>query len=211
MTAVATTAEAILRCARSSIIAGGYNGFSYADIAAVVGIRKASIHHHFPTKVDLVRTLVKQYREEAEAGISHIERAHPDAVDQLRNYVGYWESCIGEPEQSYCLCALLATQIPILPDEIAFEVRAYFRALSAWLTSVLERGARQGSVALAHDAHAEAEALMAAVHGAMLSARAYGDPHTFSAVVQPVIERLCTQPSETTDDAEGTQHHPTYR
>lgn len=190
MAAPPSTAEAILRCARSSIVAGGYNGFSYADIAAVVGIRKASIHHHFPTKVDLVRTLVKQYRAEAEAGIAEIERHVAEPLDQLRSYTGYWESCIADPETSYCLCALLATQIPVLPDEIVLEVRAYFRALSAWLASVLERGARQGAIALTKDAHSEAEALMAAVHGAMLAARAYGDPQAFAAITGPVIDRL---------------------
>ena len=194
MVTATSTAEAILRCAHSSIIAGGYNGFSYADIAAVVGIRKASIHHHFPTKVDLVRTLVKQYREQAEAGIAEIERRNPDPLDQLVSYTGFWESCIGEVETSYCLCALLATQIPILPDEIVFELRAYFRALSAWLTSVLERGARQGSITLTGSAHAEAEALMAAVHGAMLSARAYGDPQAFAAITRPAIDRLRSHP-----------------
>ena len=36
MATFASTSEAILRCARTSIIAGGYNGFSYPDIAAVV-------------------------------------------------------------------------------------------------------------------------------------------------------------------------------
>lgn len=190
MAAAVSTADAILRCARTSIIAGGYNGFSYADIAAVVGIRKASIHHHFPTKVDLVRALVKQYRHEAQAGIAEIERHVSDPLDQLRSYTGYWESCIGDPETSYCLCALLATQIPVLPDEVVLEVRAYFRALSAWLASVLERGVRQGSITLTGDAHSEAEALMAAVHGAMLAARAYGDPQAFAAITQPVIDRL---------------------
>ncbi|MGV9803300.1 TetR/AcrR family transcriptional regulator [Mycobacterium sp. NPDC003449] len=190
MPAELSTADAILRCARSSIVAGGYNGFSYADIAAVVGIRKASIHHHFPTKVDLVRTLVKQYRAEAEAGVAEIERHVADPLEQLRSYVGYWESCIGDPETSYCLCALLATQIPVLPEEIVLEVRAYFRSLSAWLTSVLERGARQGSVALSDGAHAEAESLMAAVHGAMLAARAYGDPQAFAVITGSVIDRL---------------------
>jgi AcrR family transcriptional regulator len=64
---LSTTSDDILACARSLIVAGGYNGFSYADIAGVVGIRKASIHHHFPSKVDLVRTLVARYRKEAEA------------------------------------------------------------------------------------------------------------------------------------------------
>ncbi|MDV3127958.1 TetR/AcrR family transcriptional regulator [Mycobacterium sp. 21AC1] len=190
MVTAPSTAEAILQCARSAIVAGGYNGFSYADIAAVVGIRKASIHHHFPTKVDLVRTLVKQYRAEAEAGIAAIERHVADPVEQLRSYTAYWESCIGNPETSYCVCALLATQIPVLPDEVVLEVRAYFRSLSAWLASVLERGARGGAITLAGDAHSEAEALMAAVHGAMLSARAYGDPQAFAAITRPVIDRL---------------------
>jgi TetR/AcrR family transcriptional repressor of nem operon len=199
MAATASTAESILNCARSSIIAGGYHGFSYADIATVVGIRKASIHHHFPTKVDLVRTLVKVYREEAEAGIADIERDVQDPIDQLRTYTRFWESCIGDPETSYCLCALLATQIPVLPDEIVFELRAYFRALSAWLTSVLERGARQGNITLNDSAHSEAEALMATVHGAMLSARAYGDPHVFAAITRPAIDRLQSRRSPTED------------
>ena len=194
MATAATTTEAILRSARSSIITAGYNGFSYADIAAAVGIRKASVHHHFPTKVDLVRTLVQQYRAEAEAGIAEIERNVSDPLGQIRGYTGYWESCIGDPETSYCVCALLATQLPVLPDEIAFEVRAYFRALSAWLTSVLERGARLGGITLLHDARSEAELLMAAVHGAMLSARAYGDPQIFATITGPAIDRLRPRP-----------------
>lgn len=183
------TADAILRCAQSAIVAGGYNGFSFADIATVVGIRKASVHHHFPTKVELVRALVRRYRAEAEAGVAHIERTAASPLDALRQYTGYWDSCLGNPESSFCLCALLATQLPVLPDEVAFEVRAYFRALSAWLTSVLERGSRDGSLAFA-DAHTEAETLMAIVHGAMLSARAYGDPHVFTTIVQPALDRL---------------------
>ena len=43
MTNVSSTADDILACARSLIIAGGYNGFSYADVADVVGIRKPKV------------------------------------------------------------------------------------------------------------------------------------------------------------------------
>ena len=180
----------ILNCTRSLIIAGGYNGFSYADISEFVGIRKASIHHHFPTKVDLVRTLVMRYREEAEAGIGEIERHCPAPEDQLRAYMGYWQSCIGDATKSYCVCALLATQIPVLPKEVVVEVRTHFLALSAWLTSVLERGAKQGVFMLSGEPRAEAEAFMATVHGAMLSARAYGDPAMFDMITLPLIDRL---------------------
>src|SRR3954469_22776526 len=94
---VSTTSDDILACARSLIVAGGYNGFSYADIAEVVGIRKASIHHHFPTKLDLVRTLLERYDEEFRAGLAETERNFPDPADQLRAYVGFWESCIDDP------------------------------------------------------------------------------------------------------------------
>lgn len=194
MSNLSTTSDDILACARSLIVAGGYNGFSYADIADVVGIRKASIHHHFPGKVDLVRTLVARYRKEAEAGMANLERQVSDPLDQLRTYVGYWEACIADASAPFCVCALLASQLPVLPEEVGLEVRAHFRSLSAWLTSVLERGARYGRLQLTSRPHAEAEALMATVHGAMLSARAYGDPKIFAVVTGPLLERLAARP-----------------
>lgn len=190
MSNLSNTSDAILRCARTLILEGGYNGFSYADISKVIGIRNASIHHHFPSKSDLVRTLVARYREEAQSGIAELERHVPDPASQLRAYVGFWEACIADATAPICICALLAGQIPVLPEDIVLEVRAHFRALSAWLTSLLERGARQGSLHLTTTARAEAEIFMAGVHGAMLSARAYGDARMFGDIVHPLLERL---------------------
>ncbi len=190
MSNLSTTADDILACARSLIVAGGYNGFSYADIADVVGIRKASIHHHFPGKVDLVRTLVARYRQEAEAGIAHLERQVSDPLGRLRAYTGYWEACIMDASAPFCVCALLAGQLPALPEEVAVEVRAHFHTLSAWLTSVFDEGGRNGGFRLTGTPRAEAETFMATVHGAMLSARAYGDPTIFGVVTAPVFERL---------------------
>jgi TetR/AcrR family transcriptional repressor of nem operon len=190
MTNVSSTADDILACARSLIIAGGYNGFSYADIAEVVGIRKPSIHHHFASKVDLVRTLVARYREEATAGLSALERNILDPGEQLKSYVGYWEACIKDATAPFCVCALLASELPILPEEVALEVRAHFRALASWLNSVMERGKRQGRLQLSSTARVEAEGFMATVHGAMLSARAYGDPKMFGVITRPLLDRL---------------------
>lgn len=190
MAKLTNTSDEIIRCARTLIIAGGYNGFSYADIADVVGIRKASIHHHFPSKVDLVRTLLQLYREEAKAGLATVTSYNTDPADQLRAYINYWAACIGDPTSSFCVCALLASQIPVLPPEIVVEVRAHFRTLSTWLASVIEEGAAQDTFLLADTAQSEAESFMAAVHGAMLSARVYGDEKVFRLVTEPLIERL---------------------
>jgi TetR/AcrR family transcriptional repressor of nem operon len=198
MNKISTTADDILACARALIVSGGYNGFSYADIAEVVGIRKPSIHHHFPTKAALVKALVVQYREAAEQGIAHLQRAIPAPLEQLRAYVGYWKACIGDASAPFCVCALLANEMPVLPEEIAVEVRGYFRHLSGWLATVLESAAEQGAIVIDGPAGVEAEIFMATVHGAMLSARAYGDTAIFSTVMDRQLARLSVPPSSLT-------------
>lgn len=190
MSSSANTAENILASARSLIIAGGYDSFSYADIAAVVGIRKPSIHHHFPTKADLVREVVARYRQDAAAGLAELERQIADPVAQLQAYLGYWAGCIADGSASFCVCALLAAERPALPVEVAAEVKAHFVALSGWLDALLERGARAGRFHLVGTPAVEAEVVMATVHGAMLASRAYGDPQMFITITQPLFTRL---------------------
>lgn len=193
MNKTSSTSDEILASARSLIVSGGYNGFSYADIADVVGIRKASIHHHFPSKAELVTTLVARYREEAENGIGDLARVIPGPLDQLQAYIDYWKTCIGDASAPFCICALLANELPVLPEGIALEIRAYFRFLSGWLTSVLERGVQEGVMQLATTPRNEAEAFMATVHGAMASARAYGDTQVFGTIMDSQLDRLAAR------------------
>ena len=195
MSTTTTTYDKILDSARTLIIAGGFNGFSYADIAEAVGIRKASIHHHFPSKVDLVRTLLSLYREQLEVGIAEIDRQIPDPLEKLRAYTGYWEKCILDASASICICALLASELPALPEELRVEIRAFFNSLSSWLRSVFDQGLQQHNIQIRNEPAVEAEAFMATIHGAMLSARAYGDSKIFGVIVNPLLERLSIRQS----------------
>lgn len=190
MSANSTTADDILACAKRLILQGGYNGFSYADIAAVVLIRKASIHHHFPSKLDLVTALINRHQAETTAGFAHLEAAIAEPEGQLRAYSHYWRDCIEGGETPFCVCALLASELPVLPEPLIVEIKAYFQSLSRWLTAVLKRGQADGSFCLRQSPQVEAETFMAGVHGAMLSARAYGDPSMFSTITEPLVERL---------------------
>src|SRR5258708_40084548 len=99
------TATRIRESAHDLIAARGYNGFSYADIAEVVGIRKASIHHHFPAKVDLVKALLAGYRLEAEEGFGKLEQIIPAPLELLHAYIQYWQSCISDASAPFCVCA----------------------------------------------------------------------------------------------------------
>jgi TetR/AcrR family transcriptional repressor of nem operon len=183
-------ASEIVACARSLLAVGGYNGFSYADIAEAVHISKPSVHHHFASKAELVRTVVERYREDARAGMAALERQIADPLAQLHAYVGYWTACIRDGTAPFCICAMLAAEMPAIPPEVAAEVRGHFADLAAWLEAVLDRGVADGVFHLRNPAKAEAMAVMASVHGAMLAARAHGDPELFGTIMKPVLHRL---------------------
>ena len=180
----------ILDCAQTLIASGGYNGFSYADISAQVGITKASIHHHFPKKADLVRTLVQRYRAAAAEGMAALtaNRATPQGC--LQAYVAWWAACIGDATMPICICAMLAAETPVLPADVAEEVRLHFAGLTAWLEAVLASGAVDRAFHLQSAPAVHAETFMATVHGAMLSARALGDPKLFDSIMQSTLTRL---------------------
>ncbi|MDO6415469.1 TetR/AcrR family transcriptional regulator [Sphingomonas sp. BIUV-7] len=185
-----TTVERIVGEGRRFIMTHGYNGFSYADIAGAVGIRKASIHHHFAGKNDLVVAVVEQSRAVIRMQVASLAQAEPDAVAQLRAYAAYWERCIADDSAPFCVAAILAAELPSLPDDVAFAVRAHFTELSDWLARILAVGARQGSVSLIGTPEEEADAFMSAIYGAMLSARAFGDPARFVSITETLLARV---------------------
>ncbi|MGY8563213.1 TetR/AcrR family transcriptional regulator [Paracidovorax citrulli] len=186
-------AAEIVAHARVLLAEGGYNGFSYADISARVNISKASIHHHFPSKAELVRTVVVLYRTEAREGLALLDRQLGDPLKALNAYVDYWSSCITGGTASFCICAMLAAESPMIPPEIAEEVRGHFEDLSGWLTAILEKGVAQGQLQLQGAPSDEAKAFMASVHGAMLAARGFGNAQTFAALARLSVARVTAQ------------------
>lgn len=183
-------ANEIISYTRQLLTSGGYQSFSFADISAKVNIRKASIHHHFPSKAELVKVVVTEYREEARAGMQAMSQQMNDPVAELQAYVDYWASCIREGSSPFCICAMLAVELPMLPAEVAREVSGHFADLSEWLATLLRRGESEKRLRLLVSPADEASLLMATVHGAMLSARAFNDADIFRRIVQPLIDNI---------------------
>lgn len=184
------TAERIKRVTHELLIERGYSAFSYADIAEAISIRKASIHHHFPTKAELVVAVLQQHREALERNTALLDEKLPRASDRLRQYLGYWEACIREQKEPFCIAALLAVELPSLPEEVQRAVKQHFEVLLDWLIRLLKAGARDGSLRLEQGAEAEAEMLMAVVHGAMSSARVAGSGQVYQVITNGVLQRL---------------------
>ena len=59
-----------------------------------------------------------------------------------------------------------------------------------WLTRILGQGSAQGQLRMLGSAYAEAQTLMATVHGAMLVTRIANDPQRFQPIVRLAIKHL---------------------
>ncbi|WP_434027066.1 TetR/AcrR family transcriptional regulator [[Pseudomonas] boreopolis] len=187
-------AREIIRQANELLAVGGYNSFSYADIAERVDVRKASIHHHFPAKADLVKATVALHREAIRQGLQSLQQSIADPHERLVAYSRYWADCIQASNPPICICALLAAELPAIPAEVADEVAGHFHELQAWLASTLEEGAAKGVVQLAESPSADAATFMASIHGAMLSARATANPSVFWQIAKLATDRLKSAP-----------------
>jgi TetR/AcrR family transcriptional regulator, transcriptional repressor for nem operon len=184
------TAARIVEAGRQLIMRHGYSGFSYADIAEAIDIRKASIHHHFPAKTDLVIAALKQSQDNFDTDVAALRAAGADGLTQLRAYIQYWERCIADDSAPFCVAGMLGAELPSLPEEVAQAVRAYFEALTAWLEPVLESAVKDNLIELSSSARTEAATLVSLVYGAMLTTRAFGNAALFKDVTGSAVERL---------------------
>jgi TetR/AcrR family transcriptional repressor of nem operon len=184
--AVTATRGRILDVAQRLIQARGFSGFSYADIAEEVGIRKASIHHHFPSKADLAVALMVRYRATFELALSAIARDHVKAAARLEAYRRLFAGVLRD-DHRLCMCGMFAAGFEALSPEVRREVRGFFEDNEAWLESVLAEGKRRGEASFRGSARMRARVVLAGLEGAMLVARTHQDVARFDAIARAVL------------------------
>ena len=181
-------ATAILDIAERLAQTKGYNGFSYADIAAELGVTKASLHYHFPSKAELGRALIERYEAVFGAALEAIDQLAAKPPEKLRRYVGLYDAVMRNDRM--CLCGMLAAEYATLPAPMQAELKRFFDMNERWLTKVLLPGRQSGLLFFKESASERARVILAALEGAMLVARSYGDPRRFQAAAEHVLEDL---------------------
>jgi TetR/AcrR family transcriptional repressor of nem operon len=166
----------------------GFNGFSYADVAAEVGVTTASLHYHFPSKAELGRALVTRYAAGFQAALVRACVREPRAPGRLAAYARVYGDVLASGRM--CLCGMLAAEYETLPKPVQRAIRAYLDADEAWLTGVLERGRDAGELSFAGSARDEARRWTASLEGAMLLARPYGDVARLEAVAKRLLAEV---------------------
>ena len=182
------TATRILDVAERLVQLRGFNGFSYADIAAELHITKASLHYHYAGKAELGRALIERYAERFTAALEAIDQQESDPIAKIRAYEAIYADVLSE--RRMCLCGMLAAGYDTLAEPMQQAVIEFFDANEAWLTRVLEEGEQAGKIKLNGPAREAAQLIVSGLEGAMLIARPYDDVQRFNAAATRLLTGL---------------------
>lgn len=182
------TKSTLLTEAESLVRTMGYSAFSYADLSERVGIRKASIHHHFPTKEALGNALIDGYLERFTAQLDALTSSGGNARSKLLAYGDFFAGSLEDGLMP--LCGSLAADAAYLPASMQSRVKKFFELHLAWLERTLREGVAQRQLALTATPQKAALQLLSALQGASVVAWALRDPSVVKPVYKPLVEGM---------------------
>jgi TetR/AcrR family transcriptional repressor of nem operon len=182
--ATGSTREQILGVARALIETRSYLGFSFQDVADAVGIRKASLYHHFPTKEALGIAVIRQATQFFNDWDAARVRTPKDA---LESYFRMYRNTL-RAGSGMCPAGALAPGWDCINEELRQAVQELRSTQVLWLTGVL------GALMPARQKGASVASLAAYVfsvcQGALLSARMTGRVDDFDAAIAQLRSSL---------------------
>lgn len=179
------TREQILDVAEDLLRSRSFHAFSYADIAARIGIRKASIHYHFPSKEELGLALIDRFGARMNRQAEAIKATDPSPIEKLELYFRRTEDILREANR-ICIFGVLEAEFNALPTSMQERVAALQAGHYAWLVRLLEWGRSTGVFRTEGTASDQASMIAASVQGALQIARATGDDERYYGAVRQV-------------------------
>lgn len=173
-----SSTDKILTAATRIAQAHGYRGLNVRALADEVGIKAASLYHHYPSKADLAAAVAKRYWEDSTATLDALEAAHPSPIACLRNYPQTFRQSL-ERDNRICLSSFMAAEFDDLPENVQREILAFADINIAWLARMLVAA----GITAPPEAEARACAIYAAVAGAQLMARGRADTALFDTLI----------------------------
>jgi TetR/AcrR family transcriptional repressor of nem operon len=186
------TREAILDVAKDLLQTRGFNAFSYQDIADRVGIRKASIHYHFPGKEELGVALVDRFRRGGRTWARRLAAQGASPREKLDALFAFFRDIVLQGQQ-ICAYGILSADYYALPEIMQAGIQDFQADHVRWLTGVLTEGREAGVFRDEGTPEDQALLVASAIQGAVQIARTAGDPRRYEATVDQ-LRRLLLRP-----------------
>jgi len=169
--------SAILKAAEEMVRKGGYNGFSFRNIADIVGIKSASVHYYFPTKEDLGAAVAQYYTDRFMTSLGAPAELVKAGKNPIEVYVAAFRSALVN-DKRMCLCGILGAENDGLPKAVVANTKDFFNRNIAWLSEVY------GYDHDAKSAREKAIQTLCLLEGAMITANLLDDINVFDAATK---------------------------
>lgn len=170
----------ILDVASELLQTRSFTSFSYQDLSDRLGISKASVHHHFASKEELLLALTARYRTCQRQRLDELDRQHARPLERLDAYLASMARVASEGNK-ICPLGALQSEYNVIPEAVRADIQELFQYTKRWLSGVLAEGRERGEMEFEGSPAERAVLIMSAVQGALQIARAAG-PKEFAAV-----------------------------
>ncbi|HFO9584581.1 TPA: TetR/AcrR family transcriptional regulator [Listeria monocytogenes] len=161
----------------------GINGFSFSDVAEIVGIKKASIFYYFSSKLDLVKEALDYYNTQFFKELNRRNQESKSLIDFLTSYCSLYEDNL--KNNKICLCSMLITESFSLNESLIQEINNFFNRNIEWLESTFN-----SFIADREISKLNANQFLVTVQGVQIISRSLGDIAYFNKITSQKINNI---------------------
>jgi TetR/AcrR family transcriptional repressor of nem operon len=180
------TRTKILNSAQRLIQTRSFEGFSFQDIADEVGIRKASLYHHFESKDAIAIAVLARAARWVTAKLQEADGSGPG--ERLERYFDLFRDLGGKAERM-CPGGSFASVFGAVSPPVQRALHEFTKMQLDWLEGVVREGVAAGQFRIGEQRPRDvATQIFAGVQGALLTGRLTSD----SGVIDTVATELRT-------------------
>ncbi len=174
------TRDRILDSAQRLIQTRSFHGFSFQDIADEVGVRKASLYHHFESKDDIALAVLERAADWVNARMEKLDGCEP--TERLDGYFEMYRIIHGKGERM-CPGGSFGAVLDAVSSPVQSALHRFAKMHLDRLEDIVREGAERGQFQIGDQRPRDvATQISAAVQGALLVGRLTGDAHAIDTV-----------------------------
>jgi len=182
------TRERILDSAQRLTQTRSFHGFSFQDIADEVGIRKASLYHHFDSKDDVAVAMLQRAADWVGTQFKKAEGRTPR--ERLDAYFDLFRQIHGKGERM-CPGGSFAAVFGAVSSPVQASLHRFAKMHLDWLEDVVRDGVEERQFTIGDQRPRDVAAQIAAsVQGALLVGRLSSDRHVLAVVAEGIRRYL---------------------
>lgn len=180
--------ERVLDAAEEMVQERGLAAVSFQQLADAVGLSKASVFHHFPSKESVAEALVDRCQTKYGVAYGAIIDSDLAAPEKLAEIAKVFEK--GLKTNRLCLLNSLGQSVSTLSESVQADLRlSASRAIDRY-ARVFEQGRRDGTLVFEGTPNDAAAAFLALLEGLQVLARAKRDESMFMKAAMSYIASI---------------------